>query len=140
MKRLMKAGYKLAIVTNQYLINEGIIDEATYLDFTFKLLGKLNSFGVDILEMFYCPHKVSEGCNCFKPKTGLIEQALTMYPEIELAKSIMIGDSICDLELAENVGLDFYGIAGGSISKGEELFNSINLVVNELVVRETNGI
>ena len=140
MKRLQDAGYKLVIVTNQYLINEGIIDEAEYVKFTSKLLTKFVSFGVDVFDIFYCPHKVTECCNCFKPKTGLIEQAIKKYPSIELETSIMVGDSICDLELAEKMDLDFYGIAGGSINEEERLFQSINGVANELLSKTSEGL
>ena len=140
MKRLQDAGYKLVIVTNQYLINEGIIDEAEYVKFTSKLRTKLVLFGVDVFDIFYCPHKVTEYCNCFKPKTGLIDQAIKKYPSIELETSIMVGDSMCDLELAGKMDLDFYGIAGGSINEEERLFQSINGVANELLSKTSEGL
>jgi len=133
MKKLIASGYTLIILTNQYLINEGIISESRYSNFTSLLLRELESSGIKILDVYYCPHRSDENCNCFKPNTGLFEKALNSYPEIDIEKSIMIGDSQCDLELAQNVGLKFHGLKGGSIRDKECLYESIEHIADVLL-------
>lgn len=118
-------GYKIIIVTNQYLINDGIITLDDYRQFTNHLMDIFKVAGVKILDVFYCPHSASEGCACKKPEVGLIQMALEKYPEIVLGTSIMIGDSDADEGLAFNLGLDFYRVNGHS---GQE--SIIDVLIN----------
>lgn len=108
-------GYQIIIITNQYLINDEIITLSQYRAFTEKLLQVLNSNRVDILDTFYCPHSRKENCNCFKPKTGLIDMALRKYPYIELDKSFIVGDSVSDVELGNKFGIKTFGINVNSV-------------------------
>ncbi len=71
----------------------------------------LDQTGVDAI--YYCPHwnnnnpKIKNqfqiSCNCRKPKTGLIEQALTEW-DITLNNSYFIGDRASDIELGKKMG------------------------------------
>ena len=110
LKQLCKAGYKIIIITNQYIIGEGYITEQQYREYNEKLLKVLKESGIDILDVFYCPHRRLDNCDCIKPKTGLIKAAIDKYPTINLNESFVVGDSICDAELANNVGVAAYGI------------------------------
>lgn len=131
LKGLNSLGYELIIITNQYLINEGIIS----LD-KFKLINQLvenyiNSFGINILKTYYCPHSRQEKCYCRKPNPGMIMDALNDFPSINIEECIIIGDSQCDMQLARNLNVNFYGLAGGDIEEGL-LFKNINEVFNYL--------
>ena len=107
---IRKKGYEIIIVTNQYLINEGIITLSQYKTFTESLIQELVRNGITILDVFYCPHSRDENCDCIKPKTGLIDMALERYSEIELSKSFVAGDSMCDVELGHKLGIRTFGI------------------------------
>ncbi|ERJ79494.1 histidinol-phosphate phosphatase domain protein [Peptostreptococcaceae bacterium oral taxon 113 str. W5053] len=113
MQFLNQKGYEIIIVSNQYLIGEGIISLEQYESFTAQLLRLLQKNHVSLLDVFYCPHSRAANCNCCKPNPGLIQQALRKYPDIELSTSFLCGDSQADLGLAENMGLSFYGIRIG---------------------------
>lgn len=110
LQRIRKKDYQIIIITNQYLINDGIITLSQYKAFTDKLLQKLKSNNVDILDIFFCPHSKDENCSCFKPKTGLIDMALNKYPDIDLEKSFIVGDSLSDVELGNRLGIKTFGI------------------------------
>ena len=110
LKEIRKKDFEIIVITNQYIINEGIITLLQYNSFTDKLTKELNNNGVDILDIFYCPHSRKENCDCIKPKTGLVEMALKKYPDIELNKSFIIGDSLCDVELGNSLGIMTFGI------------------------------
>lgn len=116
MKHLIKRGYQIILITNQYIIGEGIITKKQYEHLNDLLLSQLKKNHVEILDVFYCPHARSDQCDCCKPKTGLIKQALDKYPSINLSESFLCGDSINDLLCAETVGLTFYGIQIGKHS------------------------
>ncbi len=110
LRHIKRLGYEIIIATNQYLIGEGIISQLDYYAFNEKFLNTLRAQGIDVLDVFFCPHARSSHCNCCKPKPGLIQQALDKYPDIDPNDSFMAGDSRADMQLAEDMGLKFVGV------------------------------
>jgi D-glycero-D-manno-heptose 1,7-bisphosphate phosphatase len=134
LKSVHHRGFEIIILTNQYLISEGFISLEQYKNITKKMLNELSKYNIKILDVFYCPHSRDEGCNCIKPKTGRIEQALNMYPTIEIEQSFMVGDSRSDIELAAKMKMKGFGIGVSSfgveknithIAEIKELLNHI---------------
>lgn len=113
MRSIIEKGYEIIIVTNQYIIDEGIITEEQYISFTEKLLDILSKNNISVLNIFHCPHARPFICDCGKPGTGMIRQALRKYPDIDISQSFMCGDSESDRICAENAGLRFIGINRG---------------------------
>ncbi len=91
------------IITNQSMINRKIapIKELEYIHSMMKEIVK--SRGGHIKDIFFCPHKPEDRCHCRKPKPGLILEAQKRY-DIDLGSSVMIGDSVKDIESARNAG------------------------------------
>lgn len=110
MRYLKEKGYHLIIITNQYIIEEGYISYSAFEIFNKRLITILSKNEIDILDIFFCPHRREVHCDCHKPFPGLIFQALNKYREIDLNSSILIGNSPEDLELAMRFDLPFYGI------------------------------
>lgn len=76
------------------------------------LTRSLNNIGAIIDGIFYCPHhpagivpEYSKECDCRKPKTGLVHQALEAF-DIDMSKSYMVGDRYVDIELASRLGIE----------------------------------
>lgn len=110
LKNFQAKGYEIIIITNQYIINDGIITIDQYQDLTNKLLKELSYNGIKILDIFYCPHSKDENCSCCKPEKGMIDSAMVKYNNIEMDKSFIVGDSLCDIELGNKLGIKTYGI------------------------------
>ena len=129
LKAIRQKGYKIIIITNQYLINEKIITLQQYKEVTDKFIRKLSDDGIEILDIFYCPHSREENCNCMKPKDGMIKMALEKYPKINLESSFIVGDSLCDVQLGERLGIKTFGIGldkcKGKIIKIDSLKNIV---------------
>nr|WP_269135860.1 HAD-IIIA family hydrolase [Sporosarcina cyprini] len=131
LRQVRQKGYDIIIITNQYLINEGFITIKQYEKIQAKLLLELEKQGVDILAVYYCPHRRNEGCDCCKPETGMILQALNHYPSIDLKSSFVIGDSEVDVELARRMGMRGFGIKV-PIPQGEPGIKQVNEVADVL--------
>ncbi len=54
--------------------------------------------------VLHCPHGL-DACDCRKPGTGLFRQAAERWPEIDLSRSAMVGDSDRDVEAGEVLGM-----------------------------------
>ncbi len=103
-------GYKIIVITNQYLIGEGYITQKQYDAYAEKFIDHLGKTGIDILDIFYCPHARDAGCSCSKPKPGMIEAACMKYPGINIKQSFYAGDWDVDIILANTVGVKAFGI------------------------------
>jgi len=53
----------------------------------------------------FCPHhpELGEACDCRKPSPGMLQRAAHRF-NLDLARSVMIGDSISDLEAGRRAG------------------------------------
>ena len=129
LKKIKYYGYIIIIITNQYIIADGIISKKQYQDFNLKLIKLLKKEGIDIIQIYYCPHNDFDKCNCKKPKTGMIDAALKDF-NIDIMNSFYIGDSYSDYKLAKKFNLKFYGIKG---KNNDDIFkyNNILEVINE---------
>ncbi len=92
-------GYKILIVTNQGGIGYGYHTEEQFLDLMEWLHDKF-----DYDDFYYCPHHPEEGCYCRKPEPGMLLKAANEW-DIDVKKSIMIGDMETDMGAAKNAGI-----------------------------------
>lgn len=132
LKKIKQKGYEIIIITNQYLIDEKIISIEQYQDFTDKFIRRIKDNGIEILDIFYCPHSRESNCNCMKPKDGLIKIALERYPEIDIKNCFIAGDSLCDVELGERLGIKTFGIGIGKNEGKTLIIDSLGDIVRYL--------
>ena len=100
-----KLGYKIVIISNQSGIARGYYNENDYLKLTEWMLGQFNDNGINILDIFYCPHSPESLCECRKPKPGMLIEAKDKY-NIDMKDSWMIGDKETDIEAANLAGIN----------------------------------
>jgi D-glycero-D-manno-heptose 1,7-bisphosphate phosphatase len=101
---LQKKGFALIIVTNQSGIGRGYYTEQDYQQLTEWYVSELSRQGVNITDVFHCPHAPEDACDCRKPKAGLFLQAANQYT-IDFSSSIMVGDKASDIDAAAAVGI-----------------------------------
>ena len=98
------------IVTNQSGIARGYFKEADMLKYNRHLAKQVEIRGGSIRDIAYCPHhpdypdKAStKQCDCRKPLPGMIETMSHKW-QIDINKSIMIGDKETDVQAGEAAG------------------------------------
>ncbi len=102
--RFREAGWRLIVVSNQSGLARGYFTREQLSAVTDRLAELLAAGGVVLDAIYYCPHGPDDGCDCRKPRLGMIEAACRDFA-IDLAKSWMVGDKAADLELAQNAHL-----------------------------------
>ena len=110
LRHVSACGYKIIILTNQYLIEEGTITHEQYVSVNSKMLRALEANGVEVAEVFYCPHRRDAQCPCMKPRPGMLQAAIRKYPSIILQDSFFMGDSRCDCDLARSFSIPFFSV------------------------------
>ena len=102
--RLNAAGVRVLVVTNQRGIAKGLYTLADLEGIQVRFEGLLRSRGAHLDAFFACPHDKGE-CNCRKPLTGLYDQARSRFPGILPETSVMIGDSLSDMEFGHRLAM-----------------------------------
>lgn len=116
-RALNEAGIRVIVVTNQRGVALGYISSTgvAAIHATFQEFLKASNAHIDTF--YVCPHD-KHVCNCRKPKTGLFEQAMQDFPAIKPETSVMMGDSLSDMEAARNFGIAAVLIAGDAENRG----------------------
>ncbi len=106
LKTLQDRGYLLLIATNQGGLAKGWYTEDELAKMHGLLKDAYYAHGVEITDIFYCPHHpdFTGECDCRKPKPGLLLQGIEKY-NIDPAKSYFIGDRERDMEAATAAGI-----------------------------------
>jgi imidazoleglycerol-phosphate dehydratase/histidinol-phosphatase len=102
---LQRAGYRLVLVSNQDGLGTESFPDQSFRephDFLRTLLG---SQGIAFDAEFFCPHFPADGCDCRKPRTGLLTEFLAERT-LDRRRSFVIGDRDTDMQLAANLGLE----------------------------------
>ncbi|MGL5175207.1 MAG: D-glycero-beta-D-manno-heptose 1,7-bisphosphate 7-phosphatase [Cetobacterium sp.] len=139
LKALKSLGYEFIVVTNQSGIARGYYTEEDLKTLNSEMVKKLNEYGIDILECYYCPHHPEKGleeykksCDCRKPNPGMLLEGIKKY-NIDVKNSFMIGDKKSDLEAGKNAGLKSILILTGYGKKVEKEVESEYLIAQDLL-------
>jgi D-glycero-D-manno-heptose 1,7-bisphosphate phosphatase len=102
--RIRLSPYKIVIITNQSAVGRGLMPLETAVMINQRLIAAIQQAGGRIDGVFMCPHAPEEECQCRKPKPGLLFQAAQAL-DLDLSRSIMIGDALSDLQAGQAAGL-----------------------------------
>jgi len=101
--RLNQQGYRVVVATNQSGIGRGLFGMDTLNAIHDKMLKAAAQAGARIDAVFFCPHTNADGCECRKPKSGMLHEIATRY-NTDLAGVPVVGDSLRDLQSAAAAG------------------------------------
>jgi D-glycero-D-manno-heptose 1,7-bisphosphate phosphatase len=102
--RMNRSGHKVILVTNQRCVALGLCSEADVRALHEQLQAHLEAHGARLDAIYFCPHNEGQ-CNCRKPKTGMFQEAFRDFPECTPGNSVMVGDSLTDIEAATRLGM-----------------------------------
>lgn len=105
-------GYRIIVVTNQAGIGRGLFSEDNLKDIHSRMVVDIRNAGGSIDAIYYCPHHPEAGCECRKPKPGMLIRAALEH-NIELPNAYLMGDSTTDIEAGQRAGaLTFLVLTG----------------------------
>jgi len=104
LRRINRSGRKAIVVTNQRGVALGLYSLEQLADMHERLRLGLVAHGAQLDAIYVCPHDDGQ-CDCRKPMTGLFEQAFRDFAEARPANSVMLGDSLRDIEAGRRIGM-----------------------------------
>jgi len=110
-RELARRGWLLVVVTNQSGIGRGLYAERDFQTLTEWMRARFDECGAPLAGVYHCPHHPTEAvgelrirCDCRKPRPGMLLAAAREL-SLDLASSVMFGDTCEDLEAAHSAGI-----------------------------------
>jgi imidazoleglycerol-phosphate dehydratase / histidinol-phosphatase len=125
---LQRRGFRLVMVTNQDGLGTSSFPRPAFEAPQQFILDTFASQGIRFEAVFVCPHFSADGCECRKPRTGLVADYIRK--DVDLGTSAMVGDRDTDLEFARNLG-----IRGLRVRSDGDATETWPAVVRELTAR-----
>lgn len=102
--RLNQLQLPVIVVTNQSAIARGLMTEQDLSMIHQAFARSLQGAGAHVDAFYFCPHHPQAGCDCRKPKPGMIHQAVKDFG-LDISRCFLIGDKQSDLEAAQAGGV-----------------------------------
>lgn len=112
----------IIIVTNQRGVGRKIMTELDLLSIHKSMIDEIVSNSGRIDKIYYCKD-ILDSSLCRKPNTGMAIQAKLDFPHIDFNKSVMVGDSISDMNFGKKLGMTTFMI--------EKNYNHNNLLYDK---------
>jgi D-glycero-D-manno-heptose 1,7-bisphosphate phosphatase len=103
LKRLAQAGVPVVIVSNQAAIGRGLVTREAVEAINRRMVDEIRAAGGRVDDVLFCPHGPEAGCDCRKPRAGLLLQAAERWG-IDLEASVLVGDAESDILAAQCAG------------------------------------
>ena len=103
-KQLRAAGYLIVVITNQSGLSRRYFTPETLDEIHARLRAELAHHDAWLDGIYICPHHPDDGCVCRKPGPRLFQQAAQDH-DINLTRSVMIGDKDTDVLAARNLNM-----------------------------------
>jgi D-glycero-D-manno-heptose 1,7-bisphosphate phosphatase len=109
--RMNRAGLTLILITNQRGVALGLLTAEQLEHIHGEMQADLARHGARLDAIYCCTHDKDE-CRCRKPDVGLFEQAMKDFPLVNADNSVVIGDSISDIQAGQRLGMKTIFIQG----------------------------
>ena len=128
---LSKQYHRLIIVSNQQGVGKGLMSQADLDAIHAHMLRDIEASGGRIDHVYTCTDLQDSGSTNRKPAIGMALQAQQDFPDIDLTRSVMVGDSISDMLFARNAHIRAFYITKGN-PVPEQVQDYTDLVANDL--------
>jgi len=105
LRALSDAGFGLCVASNQPAAAKGKTTRAALEEVHARVLAEAQRDGARILSSHVCFHRAEDGCDCRKPRTGLLREAFLQHPSYAIGESWMVGDRAVDVLAGASFGL-----------------------------------
>ncbi|HSR25601.1 MAG TPA: HAD-IIIA family hydrolase [Candidatus Eisenbacteria bacterium] len=99
LRLLAGMGERIVVVTNQSAVGRGLLTADGLASIHARMTQAVRTAGGRIDAVYACPHVPEARCSCRKPGAGLLLRAGDELG-IDLGRSVLVGDSPCDVEAA----------------------------------------
>lgn len=132
LKKLHNSEYKIIVLTNQGGIGKGIYTEKDLDKIHKRMYELLAEKGIKLDGLYFCPHHPDDGCDCRKPRLGLVRQAVKNHG-INLEESFFVGDKTSDVKAGKDAGCKTFLVKTGYAGHDKLYYVEPDFVVSDLL-------
>lgn len=103
--QLSKTFGRIIVVTNQQGVGKGLMTEKDVITVNNFITKEIERLGGKVDAFYFAPQLKTENHPDRKPGTGMALQAKNDFPEIDFSKSVIVGDSVSDMEFGNKLGM-----------------------------------
>ena len=103
-KKLSTVFGKIIVVSNQRGVGKGLMTETDLQTIHLEMQREVEIVGGKIDKIYYCTEK-DDKCFNRKPNPGMALQATEDFPEIDLTKTVMVGNKPSDMRFGRAAGM-----------------------------------
>jgi D-glycero-D-manno-heptose 1,7-bisphosphate phosphatase len=103
LRAFKRAGYRIIVASNQAGVARGQLTTESLDAVHRRMRTDARAAGGAIDAIYYCPHDSDAGCDCRKPKPGLLFRAQKDF-SLDLTRTYFLGDDVRDMQAAEAAG------------------------------------
>jgi histidinol-phosphate phosphatase family protein len=122
--KLARAGYVLTVVSNQRGVGRGLVSPEVLREIEQRIQRDLAVEACSIESFRYCFHSNEDGCDCRKPRPGMILD-LADELDLDLPQSWVIGDAPSDMAAGRVAGCRTALVGGGRADDADLLAASL---------------
>lgn len=104
------------VVSNQSGVGRKMMSKKNLSDLNRRMTQAIRASGGRMDAVYTCPHRPEDGCDCRKPRLGMIRRAMKRFP-IDLSRSFMVGDNEVDIALGKAAGCRTILVLSGKLDK-----------------------
>lgn len=112
--RFNAMGIPVIVCSNQSGVAKGLYTLESLQRISDRLQEMLSEYNAHIDAFYYCPHSEANGCDCRKPKPGLLLRASQEH-QIALDRSVFVGDSWRDIIAGRAAGVKTVLVLSGHV-------------------------
>ena len=101
MRQLARKGFRFLVLSNQAGIARGMLKAKMVDEINAQMVSELRKQGVDVIDVYVCPHHWDEGCSCRKPNPGMFFKASRSHL-LRMDLTLYVGDDPRDSRAAFN--------------------------------------
>lgn len=118
------------VVTNQRGVGRNVMSLSDLEHVHNYMLHEIEKAGGNITRVYFCTDPDTSSVNR-KPNIGMAFQIQRDYPEVDFARSIMVGNSKSDIEFGNKLGM-FTILVGDKYKKGTKIYETVNAYYENL--------
>ena len=107
---LTKYFHRIVVTTNQKGVGKGLMTVADLDNIHTHMLARVQAKGGRIDKVYYCSDLADDSINR-KPNPGMAFQAKRDFADIDLSKSLIVGNRISDMGFGRNAGMQTVFVA-----------------------------
>jgi D-glycero-D-manno-heptose 1,7-bisphosphate phosphatase len=148
MRLLSAEGFRFIVLSNQAGIARGMLRAENVAATNARMVEELAARGIDVIDVYVCPHHWDDGCVCRKPAPGMFFQAAKDHL-LRMDRTIYIGDDPRDARAAANaeamsilIGPERQVEPGGGVTSSfisETLLEAVPWIIAQFEAWESSG-